>query len=140
MKRKPKPELSPGLAAYHRLTNDGASSNATIRRRIALVAAERNLNPSETKALMKGRRISLFLLGQFAKKHHLHLDWLISGDLKALRETVQDRTDALPQVATTIEMQNEQWQEYVRLYGRLGNASVPIALAYLRNLAKAGAS
>ncbi len=140
MKRgsKPKPELSPEFAACHRLSNDGAGDNATTRRRTALVAAERNLNPSETEAVMKGRRISLFLLGRFAEKHHLHLDWLISGDLKALRETVQTRTDALLQLATTIEMQNAQWQEYVRLYGRLGNASVPVALAYLRNLTKGG--
>ena len=140
MKRKPKPELTPEIAACHRLSNDGASDNATIRRRIALVAAERNLNPSETEALMKGRRISLFLLGRFAEKHGLSLDWLISGDLKAFRKTAQDRTEALLQVATTREMQNAQWQEYVRLYGRLGNASVPVALAYLRNLTKAGAS
>jgi hypothetical protein len=29
--RKPKPELRPALAAIHRLTADGASSNAAIR-------------------------------------------------------------------------------------------------------------
>jgi hypothetical protein len=32
------------------------------------------------------------------------------------------------------EMQLAQWQEYTRLYGKLGNAAVPIALAFLRNL------
>jgi hypothetical protein len=86
MKRKPKPELSPEIAALDRLTKDGASDNAAIRRRIALIAAERPLAPSETNALMRGRRISLFLLGQFAKKHHLSVDWLIGGDLKAFRK------------------------------------------------------
>ena len=35
--RKPKPEVSPEIAAYQRLTDDGASSNATIRKRIAVV-------------------------------------------------------------------------------------------------------
>jgi hypothetical protein len=44
MKRgnKTKPEVSPAVAAISRLTKDGASSNATIRKRIAFVAAERN--------------------------------------------------------------------------------------------------
>jgi hypothetical protein len=85
MKRghKPKFEVSPKIAAIHRLTDDGASSNATIRKRIALIAAERNLDPSETQALMKGRWLKLYHLGQFAEKHHLRLDWLISGNLKA---------------------------------------------------------
>jgi hypothetical protein len=60
--RKPKPELSPELAAISRLSKDGASSNAAIRKRIALIAAERNLDPSETRALMTGRgsRIIIF--------------------------------------------------------------------------------
>ena len=55
MKRKPKPELSAELVALGRLIDDGASSNAAVRRRIALIAAERKLHPSETAALMKGR-------------------------------------------------------------------------------------
>ena len=50
------------------------------------------------------------------------------------------RTDALLQIATTREMQNAQWQEYVRLYGQLSNAAVPVALSYLRNLADRGAA
>ena len=82
--RKPKPELSPKIAAIHRLTKDGASSNATIRRRIALIAAERKLDASETKALMKGRWLTTFHLCQFAEKHSLSVSWLIHGDLKGL--------------------------------------------------------
>jgi hypothetical protein len=85
MKRgsKPKPELSPKIAAIHRLTDDGACSNATIRKRIALIAAERKLDASETKALMKGRWLTTYHLCQFAKKHHLSASWLIHGDLRA---------------------------------------------------------
>jgi hypothetical protein len=79
--RKPKPEVSPEIAACQRLTKEGASSNATIRRRIALIAAERKLDPSETTAVMKGR-LTLYHIGQFAKKHHVSVDWLIAGDLK----------------------------------------------------------
>jgi hypothetical protein len=81
--RKPKPELSPKIAAIHRLTADGASSNATIRKRIALIAAERNLDPSKTKALMKGRWLRLRHLCQFAEKHNLSPHWLVSGDLRS---------------------------------------------------------
>jgi hypothetical protein len=46
MKRRriAKPELSPDVAAIDRLRKAGASGNAAIRQRIALVAAERNLN------------------------------------------------------------------------------------------------
>ena len=84
MKRtpKPKPELSPELAACNRLTKDGASSKEAIRRRIALIVAERKLDVSETKAVMNGR-LTLFALGEFAEKHDLRVDWIISGDLKA---------------------------------------------------------
>jgi hypothetical protein len=48
MKRgsKPKPEVSPEIAAISRLTNDGASSNAAIRKRIAFIAADRKLGVS----------------------------------------------------------------------------------------------
>ena len=87
--RKPKPELSPKIAAIHRLNEDGATTNAAIRRRIALIAAERKLDASETKALMKGRWLTTFHLCQFAKKHSLSVDWLIFGELKGLLETVR---------------------------------------------------
>jgi hypothetical protein len=87
--RKPKPEVSPELAAYQRLVDDGASSNATIRKRIALIAAERKLDPSETMAMMKGRWLRTFDLCQFAKKYHLSADWLVYGDLEGLLRTVR---------------------------------------------------
>ena len=49
------------------------------RRRIALIAAERNLDASETNAR---RWLTISHLGQFAVKHHVGVDGLISGDLK----------------------------------------------------------
>jgi hypothetical protein len=87
--RKPKPELSPEIAALHRLGKDGAGSDAAVRRRISLIAAERKLDPPETEALMKGRWLSTFHICQFAKKHHVSLDWLICGDLKGLLRTAR---------------------------------------------------
>jgi hypothetical protein len=66
-----------------RLRKAGASGNVAIRQRIALVAAERKLDPSETKALMTGRRIPMQPLSQFLKKHNLSYDWVLAGDLKA---------------------------------------------------------
>jgi hypothetical protein len=91
MKRgcKPKPEVSPEIAAMERLVDDGSCSNAAIRKRIALIAAERKLDPSETMAMMKGRWLRTFDLCQFAKKYHLGADWLIFGDLKGLLRTVR---------------------------------------------------
>jgi hypothetical protein len=136
MKRRriAKPELSPDVAAMDRLRKAGASGNAAIRQRVALVAAERNLNPSETKALLTGRRIPMQPLSQFCKKHNLSYDWVLAGDLKGLKRTAEWKTQELFSVATTRETQLAQWQEYTRLYGKLGNAAVPIALAFLRNL------
>ena len=87
--RKPNPEVSPEIAAIDRLTKDGSCSNAAIRKRIALIATERKLEPSETEALMKGRWLRTFDLCQFAKKRHLSVDWLIFGNLKGLLETVR---------------------------------------------------
>jgi hypothetical protein len=133
MKRdpKPKPELSPKIVALNRLSKDGASSDAATRRRIAVIAVERNLNPSETKALMKGRRISLFLLGQFAEKHHLSVDWLIGGDLKELLETVRG-CPSRPQ-----RPQRSQLQEFKEAMNKLDNERISMVLEYAIELAAA---
>jgi hypothetical protein len=93
--RKPEPELSTELVALGRLTDDGASSNGAVRRRIALIAAERKLDPSEINALMKGRWLPTFDLCQFAKKHRLSFDWLLGGDLKG-RLRMAQRCPSLP--------------------------------------------
>ncbi len=63
---------------------------------------------------------------------------LLAGDLKGLKRTAEWKNQQLLLVATTREMQLAQWQEYTRLYGKLGNAAVPIALALLRNLSTRG--
>jgi hypothetical protein len=80
--RKPKSELSPDMGAYVRLREDGAYSTAAVRRRIALIAAERKLADSETRALLKGRRLTVFQIGEFVEKHHVSVGWLLGGDLK----------------------------------------------------------
>jgi hypothetical protein len=80
--RIPKPELSPQMAGLSRLSKDGACSTATVRRRVALIAAERKLDDSETKVLMKGRWLTVRHIGEFAEKHHVSVDWLLGGDLK----------------------------------------------------------
>src|ERR1700716_1898922 len=66
--RKPRPELSPEVAACQRLSKDGASSTAAVRRRIALIVAEQKLGPLETKAVLP-RRLTLYHLGRFAEKY-----------------------------------------------------------------------
>jgi hypothetical protein len=127
MKRtpKPKPELSPEFAACDRLTNDGASSSAAIRRRIALIAAERHLDPSETKALLKGRWLTLRHLGLFAEKHDLRVDWLLCGDLKAhpRRTTAATFGGGRPytsaEFAEAIERLDPKAREFITSYMRL---------------------
>jgi hypothetical protein len=93
--RKPQPELPAELVALGRLNAAGASSKAAIRQRIALIAAERKLDPSEINSLMKGRWLPTFDLCQFAKKHRLSFDWLLGGDLKG-RLRMAQRCPSLP--------------------------------------------
>jgi hypothetical protein len=93
--RNPQPELSAELVHIERLNAAGASSKAAIRQRIALIAAERNLDPSEISTLMKGRWLPTFDLCQFAKRHRLSFDWLLGGDLKG-RLKMARRDQSLP--------------------------------------------
>jgi hypothetical protein len=93
--REPQPELSGELAHIERLNAAGASSKAAIRQRIALIAAERKLDPSEIKSLMKGRWLPSYDLCQFAKRHRLSFDWLLGGDLKG-RLRMARRDPSLP--------------------------------------------
>ena len=99
--RKPIPKFSDaGLAAIGRLNADGASTNAAIRRRIALIAAERKLDPAEIKSLMKGRWLPPEDLCQFVKRHRLSFDWLLGGDLKG-RLRMARRDPCLPRQIVT---------------------------------------
>lgn len=102
-----------------------------------MIATERKLDPSETKAIMTGR-LSTYQIGQFCEKHQLSHEWLLGGSLQGLKRMAESNGHELLSVATTREMQLAQWQEYTRLYGRLGNDAVPIALAFLRNLSNKG--
>ena len=79
--RNPRSEPSPDMAAFDRLYQDGAHSVAAVRRRVALFAAERQLDAAETKALLKGR-LTVRHIGPFIEKYHLSADWLLAGDLK----------------------------------------------------------
>ena len=72
------------IRARKRLRKDGCSSDAAMRRRVLLLAAERNLPPAEYAKLMrKGRSMKPIL--EFCKKHDVSLDWLMDGDLKGLQ-------------------------------------------------------
>jgi hypothetical protein len=62
------------------LSDDGASSKAAIRKRIALIAAERKLPAAETKKVMG--RLLTYDIKLFVEKHHISVDWLLYGDLK----------------------------------------------------------
>jgi len=70
------------MRAYDRLRKEGAYSTIAVRRRVAFFAAERNLDPSETNALLKGRRLTVGDIGAFSEKHPISLDWLLGGCLQ----------------------------------------------------------
>jgi hypothetical protein len=142
--RKPKPEVSPEITAMERLAKDGASSDAAIRKRLALFATERKLDASETGAVMKGR-LSSYHLGQFAKKHHVSFDWMLAGDLEGrLRmarneiEHQQPAQRAAPELASRAQIQFQLFE------AALETLDVPkdvadFVLQYVR-VAKEGAS
>lgn len=72
------------VIAQGRLRKDGCSSDAAMRRRVLLLAAERNLPPAEYAKLFHKRVITGSIL-DFCKKHDVSLDWLMYGDLKGLQ-------------------------------------------------------
>jgi hypothetical protein len=130
--RKPKPELSPAIAALKRLNKDGACSNAAVRQRIALIAAERQLPPSETATLTKGRNIPLMPLGQFAEKHHLSVDWLIGDDLKAHPRGSPSRHMAKPRPRAMSD------QEFVEALAIIDEKSRQFIISYMQLLVDGG--
>jgi len=130
--REPKPKLSPEIAALARLSNEGAGSNAAIRRRIALITAERKLDHSETQALTKGRWLRTYDICQFAKKHHVSVDWLIGGDLKAY-----PRRSALCQ-AMTHRPRAMSGQEFVAALAMLDEKSRQFIIGYMQLLVDGG--
>ena len=71
------------VIARGRLRNDGCSSDAAMRRRLLLLAAERNLPPAEYAKLLHKRVITKSIL-DFCKKHNVSLDWLMDGSLQGL--------------------------------------------------------
>lgn len=104
--RKPNPVRSGEITALERLHKDGADSTAAVRRRIALIAAERNLDPSETNAVLKGRWLTVYHLKEFVDKHRVSVDWLLCGDLKGrLRMARKEVTNESPksEAAVTAE-------------------------------------
>ncbi len=72
------------VRARQRLVRDGCRTDAAMRRRVLLLAAERNLPPAEYAKLMHKRVITGSILA-FCKKHDVSLDWLMDGSLQGLK-------------------------------------------------------
>lgn len=62
-----------------------ASSASAMRARLDLLAFERGIARSETRAVMKNGKAMI----DFSRRHRVSLDWLIRGDLAGLLRTVQ---------------------------------------------------
>jgi len=60
----------------------------STRIRIRMIARERGLSDAE---IAKALNCGITAVVEFAKKHHVSLDWLIDGDLKGLLRTVRAR-------------------------------------------------
>jgi hypothetical protein len=72
------------VKARQRLVKDGCRTDAAMRRRLLVLAAERNIAPDEYAKLMH-KRIMMRSIQAFCKKHDVSLDWLMDGDLKGLQ-------------------------------------------------------
>ena len=72
------------VIARGRLRKDGCSSDAAMRRRVLLLAAERDLPPAEYAKLLH-KRTMMKSIQEFCRKHDVSLDWLMDGDLKGLQ-------------------------------------------------------
>jgi hypothetical protein len=76
------------VKARARLVRDGCHTDAAMRRRLLLLAAERNLPPADYAKLMH-KRIMMKSIHEFCRKHDVSLDWLMDGDLKGLQRMKQ---------------------------------------------------
>ena len=75
---------------------------------------------------MKGRRISLPILGRFAEQHHLSVDWLLCGDLKGRFRMA--RNEFAPQ-----QPDLDLWSEIGGLLRQLGDQKLlPAAVECMR--------
>ena len=134
--RKSKPEVSPKIAAIRRLSDDGASSNAAIRKRIALIAAERKLPAAETKKVMG--RLLTYDIELFVEKHHISVDWLIAGDLKGLLRTVRGCPSRPPQEASTAVPFAYTSEEFVEAMKQLDPKDRQFIIGYMQTLIDGG--
>jgi hypothetical protein len=76
------------VIARNRLRNDGCSSNAAMRRRLLVLAAERNIPPTEYAKLMH-KRVLMPSIQNFCRKYDVSLDWLMDGSLQGLQRMKQ---------------------------------------------------
>ena len=76
------------IRARNRLRRDGCSSNDAFRRRVLLLAAERDFPPAEYAKLLRKQR-TMKPLQAFCEKHHVSLDWLMDGSLQGLQRMKQ---------------------------------------------------
>jgi hypothetical protein len=89
--------------ARGRLSVDGATSAAAVRRRIRAIAYEWQLPPDDVaKALKSGNRATEEMF-DFAERYHVSLDWLIWGDLKGLQQMTSERRARRFMTATRME-------------------------------------
>jgi hypothetical protein len=102
-----------------------------MRRRLLVLAAERNLPPAEYAKLLHKRLMMKSIQG-FCRKHNVSLDWLMDGDLKGLLRMKQWAKENHGMTA------DEQRAEIVRLLLALPPATQKFAIERIREIVATG--
>ena len=113
------------IRARNRLRQDGCSSDDAFRKRVLLLAAERNFPPAEYAKLLR-KRVPMGPSTAFCKKHDVSMDWLMDGDQKGLQ-----RMKAWKKAGMTPD---EQRAEILRLFSALAPDTQRLAIQMLREL------
>jgi hypothetical protein len=113
------------VRARERLVKEGCQTDAAMRRRVLLLAAERNL-PSAEYAKLMHKRIMMRSIHEFCEKHDVSMDWLMDGDLKGLQRMTREAKAPKPQPS------NEDWKHLFETFGRLDSGARAALLSYFR--------
>jgi len=121
------------IRARNRLRRDGCSSNDAFRRRVLLLAAERDFPPAEYAKLLRKQR-TMKPLQAFCEKHHVSLDWLCDGSLQGLQRMKQWAKQDQGMTA------DQQRAEIVRLFLALPPATQKFAIERIREIVAGGST
>ena len=125
------------VRARQRLVRDGCRTDAAMRRRLLVLAAERNLPPAEYAKLMH-KRIMIKSIQEFCRKHNVSLDWLMDGDLKGLQRMKQWAKEDHGMTAVSPELLKAQLREFLRVLLCIDKDKLPTVMRVVRTFVEGG--